>query len=81
MAPASGRESAAVSERLFHEPYRFDFFQAVRLLEKLALERAGGQAAQQRFAVGQDRPPAQESTSAQPMPAQAAPSLAVASRK
>ena len=32
MAAASGRDDPAVSERLFAEAHRFDFFQAVRIL-------------------------------------------------
>ncbi len=35
MAAASGRESATLSEELFAHGYRFDFFQAVRLLERM----------------------------------------------
>ena len=32
MAPQNGQESPSVINRLFDEAYRFDFFQAVRLL-------------------------------------------------
>ena len=49
-----------MSERLFREPYRFDFFQAVRCLRQLALELAAGKQAQQRFGVGDKVGPAQE---------------------
>lgn len=42
MAAAGGRKSAGLRERLLREPYRFDFFQAVRLLERLAREPAAG---------------------------------------
>ena len=35
MASARGREGAALAERLLEEAYRFDFFQAVRVLERL----------------------------------------------
>jgi type VI secretion system protein ImpH len=45
-----------LSEQLFREPYRFDFFQAVRLLERMA--REAGQRAPQ--PVGYDYPPDQE---------------------
>jgi type VI secretion system protein ImpH len=39
MAAASGGGAASLAERLFAEGYAFDFFQAVRLLEKIAPER------------------------------------------
>jgi type VI secretion system protein ImpH len=56
MASTNGRANAPLSEELFHEPYRFDFFQAVRLLERLA--RGSGASAHQ--PVGLDHPPQQE---------------------
>jgi type VI secretion system protein ImpH len=39
MAATSGGAAASLAERLFAEGYAFDFFQAVRLLEKMAPER------------------------------------------
>jgi type VI secretion system protein ImpH len=49
---ASGRRAdSALSERLFLEPHRFGFFQAVHLLERFAPERPR---------VGHDGPPASE---------------------
>lgn len=39
MAPPIRRADPAVADELFAEPYRFDFFQAVRLLERLARDR------------------------------------------
>jgi type VI secretion system protein ImpH len=41
----------SVRDQLFAEPYRFDFFQAVRILEKVYRDR---------FPVGLERPPAEE---------------------
>jgi type VI secretion system protein ImpH len=57
MATASGRESAHLSERLQREPYRFDFFQAVRLLERLARDEGNRLPSRP---VGADHPPEQE---------------------
>ncbi|HYO62035.1 MAG TPA: type VI secretion system baseplate subunit TssG [Pyrinomonadaceae bacterium] len=39
MATQGGRPDAPLTSRLFDEPYRFDFFQAVRLLERIYRER------------------------------------------
>jgi len=39
VATQSGRKETALAERLRHEPWCFDFFQAVRLLELMAPER------------------------------------------
>ncbi len=51
MAAARGTSAASLSERLFAEGFSFDFFQAVRLLEKMAPERKP---------VGQEGTPATE---------------------
>jgi type VI secretion system protein ImpH len=40
MATAGGRSGGPVSDALLREPYRFDFFQAVRLLERLQRDRS-----------------------------------------
>jgi type VI secretion system protein ImpH len=40
MASPGGRENSALIERLFSQPYRFDFFQAVRVLERAGLDAA-----------------------------------------
>jgi type VI secretion system protein ImpH len=51
MAAENGGAAPALADRLYAEAYAFDFFQAVRLLEKMAPERRP---------VGQDGPPAVE---------------------
>jgi type VI secretion system protein ImpH len=60
MAAADRGKSAALSEQLLGEPHRFNFFQAVRLLEHLARERAGQDPAGPRYPVGGDQPPERE---------------------
>lgn len=60
MAAADGRESADLSARLAETPFRFDFFQAVRLLELLARERAGHDHRHPSAPVGQDGAPRHE---------------------
>jgi type VI secretion system protein ImpH len=58
MAAAGGRSRAPVSEQLLAEPYRFDFFQAVRLLERIGREASRDPL--RRYPVGQDYWPKQE---------------------
>lgn len=47
MATENGRTDHSLADVLFQEPYRFDFFQAVRLLERIYPERqpVGGESA------------------------------------
>ncbi len=57
MAAAGGRANDSLSALLFREPYRFNFFQAVRLLEWVLRERGG---ARRRQPVGRDFPAGRE---------------------
>jgi type VI secretion system protein ImpH len=77
MAAANGRESAGLSGQLLQEPYRFDFFQAVRLLERVAREQAGYDARRQRQPVGWDQPPEREVVRFRTLPALGFPASAV----
>jgi type VI secretion system protein ImpH len=45
MVPASGAETASLSDRVLKEPWRFDFFQAVRLMEASGFRVQGSGAA------------------------------------
>lgn len=60
MASPGRRTNPAVSEQLLGEPYRFDFFQAVRLFEALARESATGDRRTSLLPVGGDALPSRE---------------------
>jgi type VI secretion system protein ImpH len=78
MATANGRESSGLSDRLFREPYRFDFFQAVRMLEHLARERAAEDPKTASSPVGHDRPPEAEVVRFRSLPSLSFPASAIA---
>ena len=56
MAATGGRDRTSVADALRREAHRFDFFQAVRLLETMAQE-APEESGQRRAPVGQDHRP------------------------
>ena len=60
MASPSGRDGSAVNERLYAEGYRFDFFQAVRLLNRMALTPPVAAGDPAWGTVGQDDAPRRE---------------------
>ena len=60
MAATSGRDDAGLTERILNEGFRFDFFQAVRLLERFGEEERDADGRPLRFPVGQDYSPGQE---------------------
>lgn len=60
MASPGGRKSPAVIDRLLSEPYGFDFFQAVRLLEWWARRQSEQDRARPRTPVGYDGSPERE---------------------
>jgi type VI secretion system protein ImpH len=78
MAPESGRESADVSSWLFRQPERFDFFQAVRLLEQIVRERLARGERHPCGAVGQDVPPDRELVRFRALPSLSFPASAIA---
>jgi type VI secretion system protein ImpH len=68
MAAESGRTDPSVADALFEEGYRFDFFQSVRVLERLYRHRA---------AVGRGARPADEVVRFQTHPSHAFPPSAI----
>jgi type VI secretion system protein ImpH len=60
MAAESGRDDIGLNERILNEAFRFDFFQVVRLLERLGEEQRDSEGRPLRFGVGQDYAPEQE---------------------
>jgi len=79
MAAAHGRTSPRLSEELLAEPGRFDFFQAVRLLEWIARERAAGDLRRQRQPVGGDSAPEREVVRFRALPALSFPTSTIQS--
>jgi type VI secretion system protein ImpH len=77
MAAENGRQGPGLSEHLLREPYRFNFFQAVRLLERWQRERAGPGGAEPRQPVGRDKLPDQEVVRFRAQPALSFPAGAV----
>jgi type VI secretion system protein ImpH len=69
MASASGRNRASVIDELHHRTHRFDFFQAVRLLERLA----GEPSERPLRPVGEDSSPLQEAVRFRVLPSHAFP--------
>jgi type VI secretion system protein ImpH len=57
MAAEDGRAGTGLSRELFQAPYRFDFYQAVRLFERWQRERAEADPRGQRGSVSQDQLP------------------------
>jgi type VI secretion system protein ImpH len=60
-------KSAPLAENLHREPHRFDFFQAVRVLERIAAEQS---ATMRRHPVGEDYAPRQEAVRFRVVPSQ-----------
>jgi type VI secretion system protein ImpH len=77
MAPASGRERASLNDDLRHRAYRFDFFQAVRLLERAAGEPSDQATGRPLRPVGEDFPPNQEAVRFRVLPSHAFPAASI----
>ncbi len=74
MAGKRGREGVTVAERLLEEPYCFDFFQAVRMLELIARSGSHDESSPQRKSVGHDFAPDEEVVRFKSFPSRSFPS-------
>lgn len=74
MAPEGRGTDSAVAERLFREPYGFDFYQAVRLLEWIERTRGDEEPQAARYPVGHDSSPRREIVRFRAMPSRTFPS-------
>jgi type VI secretion system protein ImpH len=81
MAAQSRGTSPAVSRQLADEPYRFAFFQAVRVLEHLARERLRAGLGPEHLPIGSDNPPQRETVRLRALPAHTFPPAEVVSLK
>ncbi len=77
MAAEDGREDSDLSALLRHQPYRFEFFQAVRVLEALARERAARDPRHPAAPVGQDHAPEREHVRFRALPSQGFPAAPI----
>jgi type VI secretion system protein ImpH len=77
MAAARGRNDSALSKQLYAEAYRFDFFQAVRVLQRAARAAARTETDGAQFPVGQDGPPRQEAVRFRSLPSHGFPTGAI----
>src|SRR5262249_3480985 len=77
MAAESGRESPGLSDQLFAEAHRFDFFQAVRLLEWVVRRRAEEKANEPAQPVGRDAPPERAAVPSRPPPPLTSPASSI----
>jgi type VI secretion system protein ImpH len=78
MAAANGRKNSGLIGRLLQQPQRFDFFQAVRLLEHYLYDRARRDPRWQRQPVGRDHAPEREVVHFRSLPALSFPPSAIA---
>ncbi len=78
MVPACGRNRAPLSESLFAEGYRFDFFQAVRVLDAMAREASAPTPPDPLEPVGGDRAAQHEAVRFRAVASHAFPAGAVA---
>jgi type VI secretion system protein ImpH len=77
MVSTNGREAAGISAQLFQNARRFDFFQAVRLLERLLALRARTDPRWPPMAVGEDAPPQREVVRFRALPSLSFPPTAI----
>lgn len=78
MAPTRRREDAPLTERLQSEPEQFDFFQAVRLLERWAREEAAERGLERPPPVGSGASPSEDFVRFRALPSLAFPAASIA---
>ncbi len=79
MATPGGRAGTSVTQRLQKQPHKFEFFQAVRLLEYLRRERSDNGTASGLVPVGENGPPARESVRFRVLPSHTFPACEITS--
>ena len=77
MAAEGGRQSPSLIGALFQRPWRFGFFQAVRLLERARRKRQDDSKTKSGPVVGEDGPPAREAVHFRALPGLSFPAAAV----
>ncbi len=77
MAGTYWRQKTSVAQQLHEQPYRFNFFQAVRLLEAMHHEYAAHDATWGSYPVGYDFAPEKETVTFKPVPSLQFPSTQI----